>query len=52
MALPTMFAILFSCMFEAWFQGSLNPFTIIAILNITLLQHVDTTQEKDTIPVL
>jgi O-antigen ligase len=52
MALPTMFAILFSCMFEAWFQGSLNPFTIIAILNITLLQHVDTTQEKNTIPVL
>lgn len=52
MALPTMFAILFSCMFEAWFQGSLNPFTIIAILNITLLQHVDTTQEKDTFPVL
>jgi O-antigen ligase len=52
MALPTMFAILFSCMFEAWFQGSLNPFTIIAILNITLLQHVDTTQEKNTVPVL
>jgi O-antigen ligase len=52
MALPTMFAILFSCMFEAWFQGSLNPFTIIAILNITLLQHVETTQEKNTIPVL
>ncbi len=52
MALPTMFAILFSCMFEAWFQGSLNPFTIIAILNIILLQHVETKEEKNTISVL
>lgn len=37
-ALPALFALLFSIAFEAWFQASLNPFTIIALMIITLLQ--------------
>jgi O-antigen ligase len=52
MGLPTMYAIIFSITFEAWFQASLNPFTIIALLCITLLQYVDTAKEKSTIPLL
>ncbi|CAN5465041.1 hypothetical protein BH11BAC2_BH11BAC2_18390 [soil metagenome] len=51
MAIPTMFAILFSITFEAWFQASLNPFTIIALLIITLLQYVKNEAES-THPVL
>lgn len=38
LAFPALFAILFSITFEAWFQASLNPFTVIALLIITLLQ--------------
>ena len=54
MAFPVMFAIMFSISFEAWFQASLNPFTIIALLTITLLQYVkpkESTQESP-VPVL
>jgi hypothetical protein len=49
-----MFAILFSITFEAWFQASLNPFTIIALLVITLLQYVKPAdaEEKGAVPVL
>jgi O-antigen ligase len=54
LAFPTMFAIMFSISFEAWFQASLNPFTIIALLAITLLQYKphDTTAKESTLPVL
>ncbi|MBK7964608.1 MAG: O-antigen ligase family protein [Bacteroidetes bacterium] len=54
LAFPTMFAIMFSISFEAWFQASLNPFTIMALLAITLIQYkVDepATQES-ALPVL
>jgi hypothetical protein len=53
-ALPAMFTIMFSITFEAWFQASLNPFTISALLVITLLQYVKpiSTEEKSTLPVL
>ena len=39
LAFPCMFAIIFSNMFESWLQASLNPFTIIALLVLTLLQY-------------
>ncbi len=53
-SLPVMFAIMFSITFEAWFQASLNPFTIIALMVITLLQYDKPveTEEKGTVPVL
>lgn len=55
LAFPSLFAILFSISFESWFMGSLNPFTIVAILTITLMQiklpsHEQ--EEKSSIPVL
>lgn len=55
LAIPAMFAIMFSITFEAWFQASLNPFTIIALLIITLLQYekpTTATEEESTLPVL
>jgi len=53
-AVPTMFAIMFSMTFEAWFQASLNPFTIIALLIITLLQYDQPLpgQKESSVPVL
>ena len=53
LALPALFAILFSIMFESWFVGSLNPFTILAVFLLTLLQFKkphDSEKEKDLIP--
>lgn len=53
LALPALFAILFSIMFESWFVGSLNPFTIIALLIITTLQFKKTdgaAKEENTVP--
>ncbi|MEP7262897.1 MAG: O-antigen ligase family protein [Bacteroidota bacterium] len=55
LALPALFAILFSISFESWLMGSLNPFTIVAILTITLMQIKISTheqEEKNSIPVL
>lgn len=54
LAIPAMFAIMFSITFEAWFQASLNPFTIIALLIITLLQYEKPTsaEEESTLPLL
>ena len=55
LALPALFAILFSIMFESWFVGSLNPFTILALFAITTLQHkkIDRAEkEKSPIPLL
>ncbi len=55
LAFPVLFAILFSISFESWLIGSLNPFTIIALLAITLMQTKithDEQEEKDSIPVL
>ena len=52
-AIPALFAILFSIMFESWLVGSLNPFTILAVFLLTLLQFKktdDAAKEKDLIP--
>jgi O-antigen ligase len=40
-ALPMMFAVMFSIMFEAWLMGSLNPFNAVYILVIHILLHED-----------
>lgn len=55
LALPALFSILFSISFESWLMGSLNPFTIVAILTITLMQmKIDhhEQEEKNSISVL
>lgn len=39
LAIPAMFAIMFSISFESWAASSLSPFTIIFLLIITLLQY-------------
>jgi hypothetical protein len=52
LSLPTLFAFLFSCMFEAWFQGSLNPFTIMALACISLLHFRNVEKKEDTLSVL
>ncbi|MBK9402765.1 MAG: O-antigen ligase family protein [Bacteroidetes bacterium] len=53
LAFPCMFAIIFSNMFESWLQASLNPFTIIALLVLTLLQYEKpAAKEESPVPVL
>lgn len=53
LAFPCLFAILFSNMFEAWLQASLNPFTIIALLVLTLLLYEKpATKEEGVVSVL
>jgi hypothetical protein len=37
LAFPIMFAITFSAIFESWLIGSLNPFTIIFVIILTLI---------------
>jgi O-antigen ligase len=48
LTIPCLLTILFSISFEAWFQASLNPFTIVALLNITLLAYVKPATEEQT----
>ena len=55
LAIPALFAILFSITFESWFVGSLNPFTIIALLIITTLLYKrpdGAEEEKNIVPLL
>ncbi len=50
---PCLFAIIFSNMFESWLQASLNPFTIIALLILTLLQYAKPQANAESpVPVL
>ncbi|MBL7924540.1 MAG: O-antigen ligase family protein [Bacteroidia bacterium] len=51
LAFPAMFAIMFSITFEAWFQASLNPFTVIALLIISLLQYAKPSSDPKESPV-
>ena len=48
LALPILFALLFSVSFESWLTASLNPFTIILIMILTVLlyQSGNSNQEK------
>lgn len=43
-ALPVMFAVMFSITFESWLMGSLNPFTIVFLIIITLLYYEPSSQ--------
>jgi O-antigen ligase len=36
-AFPIMYAVLFSCTFEAWLMGSLNPYTITFLFVLTVI---------------
>ncbi len=40
-AVPLMYAVLFSCTFEAWLMGSLNPYTITFLLILSLITTKD-----------
>lgn len=48
LAYPCLFAIIFSNMFESWLQSSLNPYTIIALLILTLLQYDKPTAKEES----
>lgn len=37
LAIPLMYAVLFSVTYESWLAGSLNPFTIVLLFSITLI---------------
>jgi O-antigen ligase len=53
LAIPTMFAIMFSISFESWASSSLSPFTVIFLLIITLLQYDknENPAEENLVPV-
>lgn len=40
-SIPCLYAVLFSITYESWLAGSLNPFTIILLLSITLFYYAD-----------
>ncbi len=46
-AFPIMFAVLFSANLEAWLMASLNPFTIIFVMTITVLAFQNPEEEED-----
>ncbi|WDE98203.1 O-antigen ligase family protein [Lentisphaera profundi] len=54
LALPAYLAICFSCTFESWLAASLNPFTIQALIILTLLSQKSfiskQNHEKTTLP--
>lgn len=52
LAFPCLFAILFSTNFESWFQASLNPFTLVALLVLTLLQYEKPGPKESAVPLL
>lgn len=54
LSIPIMYSVLFSIFFESWLTASLNPFTIILLIIITLLasdniERYNTTEEEVTI---
>jgi len=54
LALPFMYAVLFSTTFEAWLMGSLNPFTIywLLALQVIFYESIAPAKEKSLVPVL
>ncbi|MBK8845416.1 MAG: O-antigen ligase family protein [Bacteroidetes bacterium] len=53
LALPFMYAVLFSTTFEAWLMGSLNPFTVFWIFTFAFFNYEYQFQPKArTVPVL
>lgn len=45
-AIPCLYSVLFSITYESWLAGSLNPFTIILFLSISLLFHEEFVPQK------
>lgn len=39
LAIPLLYALLFSTSYEAWLMGSLNPFTVYLIMSLVLLDY-------------
>ncbi|QQR85777.1 MAG: O-antigen ligase family protein [Flavobacteriales bacterium] len=40
-AFAVLFSIMFSALYESWLNGSLNPFTILVVIVITLMSEVE-----------
>lgn len=54
LAIPLLYAVLFSTSYEAWLMGSLNPFTIYFIQSIVILEYepqIASIAQKSSIPV-
>lgn len=48
-AFPVMYTIMFSIIFESWLVGSLNPFTIVFLMILTLLTTTQYKEAKDKV---
>jgi O-antigen ligase len=46
-ALPIIFSILFSAFFESWLAASLNPFTSLFLISLTLMMTKDSQNSND-----
>ena len=54
LAIPLLYAVLFSTSYEAWLMGSLNPFTIYFIQSLVILEYepqIASNAQKSLIPV-
>lgn len=47
LAIPFFYAVLFSITYESWIAGSLNPFTIVLFLSVTLLYEDEFVPNQD-----
>jgi O-antigen ligase len=50
LAVPCLYAVLFSITYESWLAGSLNPFTIILLLTISLFICPEFSPEEEQVP--
>jgi hypothetical protein len=42
-----MVAVLFSALYESWLTGSLNPYTVILVIILTLISEPELADERD-----
>ena len=47
LAFPVLFATLFSANFESWLMGSLNPYTILLIISLTVMTSDEFNQDRN-----
>lgn len=47
MAFAAMFAVMFSVLYESWLTGSLNPFTIILVMIMTVVTEPDIVESEE-----
>lgn len=52
LAMPAMFAILFSINFEPWLAASLNPYTIVFLIIVTIMSEDEFYESHETLPEL